>query len=494
MIVKNSSLSVDTEKLRKKILDLAMRGKLVPQDSQDEPASVLLEKIKEEKAQLIKEKKIKKSKPLPEITEEEKPFEIPESWEWVRLGENIQIDRGGSPRPIKSYLTDDENGINWIKIGDTKENSKYITSTKEKIIPEGLKKTRLVNKGDFLLSNSMSFGKPYILKIDGAIHDGWLVISDFVSMLDNDFLYYLLSSKVIKDQFARLATGSTVKNLNKDRVSRVIIPLPPLAEQKRIVAKVEECMQAIKTIEDSSKDYERLQSQLDKKVFDLAMRGKLVPQDSQDEPASVLLEKIKEEKAQLIKEKKIKKSKLLGLQDIDVKIPDTWELTQLGDICEIKGGKRVPKGKKLYKSGVKVYIRVSDMKKGSIDLKDLQYVDEETLESIKNYTISSKDLYFSIAGTIGKVGKVPENLGGALLTENAAKLVLIRENDVLKEYIYYCLQSEFIKEQCDKIVSQVAQPKLSLIKLRSLAIPLPPLAEQECIVAKIEEIKQYLKS
>lgn len=233
---------------------------------------------------------------------------------------------------------------------------------------------------------------------------------------------------------------------------------------------------------------------LRKKILDLAMRGKLIPQDSQDEPASVLLEKIKEEKAQLIKEKKIKKSKLLGLQDIDVKIPDTWELTQLGDICEIKGGKRVPKGKKLYKSGVKVYIRVSDMKKGSIDLKDLQYVDEETLESIKNYTISSKDLYFSIAGTIGKVGKVPENLGGALLTENAAKLVLIRENDVLKEYIYYCLQSEFIKEQCDKIVSQVAQPKLSLIKLRSLAIPLPPLAEQECIVAKIEEIKQYLKS
>ena len=229
--------------LDKKVLDLAMRGKLLPQDSQDEPASVLLEKIKEEKAQLIKEKKIKKSKPLPEITDEEKPFEIPESWEWVRLGENIQIDRGGSPRPIKSYLTDDENGINWIKIGDTKENSKYITSTKEKIIPEGLKKTRLVNKGDFLLSNSMSFGRPYILKIDGAIHDGWLVISDFVSMLDNDFLYYLLSSKVIKDQFARLATGSTVKNLNKDRVSRVIIPLPPLAEQKRIVAKIEEIKQ-----------------------------------------------------------------------------------------------------------------------------------------------------------------------------------------------------------------------------------------------------------
>ncbi|QLL78074.1 hypothetical protein GTO87_05330 [Ligilactobacillus saerimneri] len=233
---------------------------------------------------------------------------------------------------------------------------------------------------------------------------------------------------------------------------------------------------------------------LRQKVLDLAMRGKLVPQDKNDEPASVLLEKIQTEKAQLIKEKKIKKTKLLDLQDIDVKFPDTWKLVQLGDLFEIKGGKRVPKGKKLSKSGVKVYIRVSDMKQGTVDLKDSHYADEETLESIKNYTISSKDLYFSIAGTIGKVGKVPEDLDGALLTENAAKLVTIEENATLKNYMYYCLQSKFIKEQCNKIISQVAQPKLSLIKLRSLAIPLPPLSEQQRIVDKIEECMQAIKT
>ncbi|MGN8885199.1 restriction endonuclease subunit S [Ligilactobacillus salivarius] len=489
MIVKNSSLSVDTEKLRKKILDLAMRGKLIPQDSQDEPASVLLEKIKEEKAQLIKEKKIKKSKPLPEITEEEKPFEIPESWEWVRLGEILDVRDGTHDTP--KYL---DSGVPLITAKNLDNGSidfnnvNYISFEDAKKINQRSK----VDKDDIIFAMIGTIGNPVL------VQEEYSMAIKNVALLKK--IYYLNMKYILRciqfseNRMYKKSNGGNQKFISLKKIREFTIPLPPLAEQKRIVAKVEECMQAIKTIEDSSKEYEKLENQLDKKVLDLAMRGKLVPQDSQDEPASVLLEKIKEEKAQLIKEKKIKKSKLLGLQDIDVKIPDTWELTQLGDICEIKGGKRVPKGKKLYKSGVKVYIRVSDMKKGSIDLKDLQYVDEETLESIKNYTISSKDLYFSIAGTIGKVGKVPENLGGALLTENAAKLVLIRENDVLKEYIYYCLQSEFIKEQCDKIVSQVAQPKLSLIKLRSLAIPLPPLAEQECIVAKIEEIKQYLKS
>ena len=224
--------------LKSKVLDLAMRGKLVKQDPNDEPASVLLEKIKAEKEQLVKEKKIKKSKPLPPITDEEKPFKIPDSWEWVKLGNVLTILRGGSPRPIKKYLTDDPNGINWIKIGDSTTNSRYIDHAAEKIIPEGLHKTRVVHKGDFLLSNSMSFGRPYILKIDGAVHDGWLILSDYDKLLDKNYLYYLLSSNYINLQFKSLATGSTVKNLNRDRVANTIALVPPLQEQKRIAAKI----------------------------------------------------------------------------------------------------------------------------------------------------------------------------------------------------------------------------------------------------------------
>ena len=232
--MKTNTLDFDAQALREKILDLAMRGKLVPQDPNDEPASVLLEKIKAEKEQLIKEKKIKKSKPLAPITDDEKPFDIPDSWEWVRLGDVITILRGGSPRPIKKYLTDDPQGINWIKIGDSKPNSKYIEYAAEKIIPEGLSKTRIVSKGDFLLSNSMSFGRPYILKINGAVHDGWLILSDYDHLFNKDYLYYLLSSGFINTQFMNLATGSTVKNLNRERVANTIAVVPPLSEQSRI--------------------------------------------------------------------------------------------------------------------------------------------------------------------------------------------------------------------------------------------------------------------
>lgn len=234
--------------LKSKVLDLAMRGKLVKQDPSDEPASVLLEKIKAEKEQLIKEKKIKKSKPLPPITDEEKPFEIPDSWEWVRLGDYIEILRGGSPRPIKNYLTNDPDGINWIKIGDSVVGSKYIVAAKEKIVKAGLAKTREVHVGDFLLSNSMSFGRPYILKIDGAVHDGWLIMRNYKELFYKDYLYYLLSSTYIRRQFENIATGSTVKNLNKDRVANTLGSVPPLNEQKRITRRIKQIYEQIDNV------------------------------------------------------------------------------------------------------------------------------------------------------------------------------------------------------------------------------------------------------
>jgi len=169
-----------------------------------------------------------------------------QGWELKKIGDVLLVERGGSPRPIKKYLTDDPNGINWIKIGDATASDKYIYTTKEKITPDGLKKTRLVEEGDFILSNSMSFGKPYIMKTKGCIHDGWLVLKDKNgSNLDKDYLYHLLCSTYIYYQFDRLAAGSTVRNLNIGLVSSVEIPIPPLEEQKRIVAKLDQCFEAI---------------------------------------------------------------------------------------------------------------------------------------------------------------------------------------------------------------------------------------------------------
>ena len=159
---------------------------------------------------------------------------IPKDWDVVVLGEYSEISRGGSPRPIQDYLTPNCHGINWIKIGDVSKNSKYIFSTAEKIIPEGVSKSRCVFRGDLILSNSMSFGRPYILKIDGCIHDGWLVIQNYQSAFDKEYLYYCLGSKFTIQQYISMAAGSSVQNLNKDKVSAVIIAKPPIQEQTAI--------------------------------------------------------------------------------------------------------------------------------------------------------------------------------------------------------------------------------------------------------------------
>lgn len=159
-------------------------------------------------------------------------------WEIKKLGEVCEIERGGSPRPIKEYLTDSQEGINWIKIGDA-DGSKYITKTKEKIKPEGIKKSRYVYSGDFLLSNSMSFGRPYILAIDGCIHDGWLVIHDTNNYFNKSYLYYYLGSSNIYQEFKRLAVGGVVNNLNTEIVKNVKVYIPPLSEQERIVAELD---------------------------------------------------------------------------------------------------------------------------------------------------------------------------------------------------------------------------------------------------------------
>ena len=240
---------MNAQQLKNAILQEAIEGRLVPQDPNDEPASALLDRIRKEKAQLVKAGKLKK-KDLDEtpIAEDEKPFEIPESWKWVRLGNVTEIARGGSPRPIKEYLTEDSNGLNWIKIGDADKGEKYINSCKEKIKLEGLKKTRMVHPGDFLLTNSMSFGRPYITNIEGCIHDGWLVISPLAGVFEQSYLYYALSSTFARKQFGSKVAGAVVQNLNSDKVADSILPLPPLAEQLRIVAKIEELLGAINAL------------------------------------------------------------------------------------------------------------------------------------------------------------------------------------------------------------------------------------------------------
>lgn len=185
---------------------------------------------------------------------------IPDDWELKEFGDYASIVRGGSPRPIQNFLTTNSDGINWIKIGDVKPEDKYIVSTEEKIIREGKTRSREVHKGDFILSNSMSFGRPYILQIDGCIHDGWLAIQNYQDIFDIDFLYYLLGSDEIFKQYIEMAAGSSVQNLNKEKVAKLLVPIFDKKEQTAIASVLSSMDKEIETLNTKLEKYRNLKT------------------------------------------------------------------------------------------------------------------------------------------------------------------------------------------------------------------------------------------
>src|SRR5699024_8056991 len=336
--------------LKNSILQLAVQGKLVEQREEEGTAEELYAKNQEEKQQLVDEGELKRESKLQEVDADEIPFVLPSNWKWVRLGDVLQIARGGSPRPIKSYITEGEDGVNWIKIGDTQKNSKYINKTKEKIIQEGIKRSRYVQKGDFLLSNSMSFGRPYILNIDGCIHNGWLVLSQLVNIFNENFLFHMLSSRFVFSQFSSIVSGAVVKNLNISKVKNTIVPLIPLEEQKRIVAKIEELMPLVEQYGDAHTAVTDLNEQfpveMEKSILQYAIQGKLVEQRSEEGTAEELYVQIQEEKQKLIESGKIKKQKKLPEimeEEITFDIPDDWKWVRIVDVLNVIMGQS-PKG------------------------------------------------------------------------------------------------------------------------------------------------------
>lgn len=475
------------QQLKKSILQLAIQGRLVPQNLKDEPASVLLARIREEKQRLVDEKIIKKEKALAPITEEEKPFDIPESWEWVRLGEIVTIARGGSPRPIKEYLTESNAGINWIKIGDTDKDGKYINSCKEKIKVEGLNKTRKVYPGDFLLTNSMSFGRPYITNIEGCIHDGWLALSNYDKCYCSDFLFYLLLSPYAKKVFGSKVAGAVVKNLNTDKVADSVFPLPPLAEQLRIVAKIEELLPLVEEYDEAQKKLDKLNDglpeKLKKSVLQQAIMGRLGTQNDKDEPASELLKRIKDEKAKLIKEKKIKKEKALAPITDDEKsfdIPESWEWVRLGEVIKLLSGRDLQPNNYSDKvdDGIPYITGASNF-----DNDDL-IVNRWTNNPI---TISHYgDLLFTCKGTIGtmcfnKIGDI----------HVARQIMAISSLWVDIRYIRY-----FLSISLDKLQKKAQSiiPGISRDNILLECFPLPPLDEQHRIVEKLDKIFEKIES
>ena len=490
------------ETLKKSILQYAMQGKLVAQDPNDEPASKLLKRIKAEKEQLIKDGKIKKEKPLPPITEDEISFELPKGWICERLGSILEIARGGSPRPIQDYLTNSPDGLNWIKIGDSDKGGKYINSSKEKITKEGLHKTRYVKKGDFLLSNSMSFGRPYILNIDGCIHDGWLVLSNIEKSFNKDFLYYLLSSYYIYQQFCGSVSGAVVKNLNTDKVLNAVVCIPPLAEQERIVEKLE---QILPLVEEYSKNEEilsemnkKLPKQIRQSILQYAVQGKLVPQNPNDEPASEFLKRIKAEKEQLIKDGKIKKEKPLPPiteDEIPYELPIGWSVARLNEIVNFENGDRssnYPTEDEYVASGIPFW-GAKDIINNKLQVNPgLRFINKSKFDELRSGKLKDKDFICLLRGSVGKWAEFTIDNEWTTGFINA-QMVIIRLLDlVLSNWFKIYLNSPLFIEQVSKVTTGSAVAQMSAKDLSNFIILIPPLAEQQRIVTKVEELMQIV--
>ncbi len=516
------------QQLKNSILQMAVQGKLVPQDPNDEPASVLLERIRAEKERLIKEKKIKREKnpsvifkgadntPYEKIGDEvrsladEVPFDIPDSWEWVRLGSICEIARGGSPRPIKQYLTDAPDGVNWIKISDSDIGGKYINQTKEKIVPEGVSKSRLVHKGDFLLTNSMSFGRPYILNVDGCIHDGWLVLSGYDGCYEKDFLYYMLSSRFAYYQFCDIVSGAVVKNLNSDKVAAALFPLPPRPEQLRIV-------KAIENVEPLFSDYDHAERNLTqlgtgfpkalkKSILQEAVQGKLVPQDPSDEPAEALLERIRAEKQRLIKEGKIKKDKHESVifrrdnshyekrgseevcidDEIPFEIPKNWawrRASSLGTMIRGRGIKRtetVAQGCPCIRYG-EIYTTYETSFDSAVSFVP-ESLDKDCLH------FSSGDVVFTLTGeNKADIAKTVAFLGEGQIAAGG-DLAFWTHHGMNPLYLVYYMASPYCIELKRRTATGDIIVHISTSKVGDFLVPVPPLDEQNRIVSAIERL------
>ena len=480
---------IDTKALRSRILELAIQGKLTEQLESDGTAEELWQQIQAEKQRLIKEGRIS-PKPVPDVTNADIPFDIPKGWRFVRFGDVAYIVRGGSPRPIKAYMTTAENGINWIKIGDVEKGGKYIFKTKEKIKPEGEKKSRRVYPGDFLLTNSMSFGRPYISKIEGCIHDGWLLIRN-LNAFDVDFLYHLLSSAYLYRMFCDKASGSTVDNLNIDKVNSALIPLPPLAEQKRIVARVEEIFRILDTIDAAQEKYAADAESLKAKLITAGIQGKLTEQLESDGTAEELYQQIQAEKQRLIKEGKIKKEKPLPEikpEEVPFEIPGNWKWVRLNEICKsvIDGDHQPPP----QTTEGMPFIVISNLSNGTLDFSNTRHVSREYFDSLSNERIAEQgDILFTVTGSFGIPIKVETDQQFCFQRH----IALLKQLDsVNTNYLLHVLKSEFVYKQCDDVALGVAQRTVGIKPLRSFLIPLPPLDEQKRIADKLDEVLSVL--
>lgn len=535
------------KQLKDSILQWAIQGKLVPQDPNDEPASVLLQRIREEKARLIKEKKIKKPKTESFIfrgednsyyekfsdgkvvcIDEEIPFELPKGWEWCRLGNVAEYRKG----PFGSSLTKSmfiPKGNDSVKVyeqknaiqKDYKLGNYYISKKKFETM-----QSFIVNPGDIIVSCAGTIGESYIMPTEapvGIINQALMRVTPYLNQISEYWLlcfeYILLANSQMK------GAGSAIKNIPPfDILKALIIPLPPLAEQYRIIEKITEVKELINKYNTSKQDLDKLNDSiknlLKKSILQEAIQGRLVPQNPDDEPACELLKRIREEKERLIKEKKIKADKnesiifrgddnsyyeqfedgsVVNINDeLGFLIPANWEIVRLGDLVWNMSG--LTYKKENLEEKAEKYIRV--LRGGNINEGSWVVKDDDVMiaaKFVKDDLILKAGTFITPAVSsfeqIGKTALIEEDTENIAVGGFVLMLIPFVMDKILLSYLQYYFQTQMYKNSCQQITNKSGQAfyNLSRTKLMNTYLPLPPIAEQYRIVQKLKELFAQLK-
>ena len=510
---------MDTKALRQKILDLAIRGKLVPQDPNDEPASVLLERIRAEKQQMVKDGKLKPKdikndtvtlKPDDNLhyekfsdgtvkcIEDEIPFELPEGWTWCRV-QTIASVKGGKRVPKGYAVTDEKTNHIYIRVTDMKNSTimlddlKYISDEVYSQISN-----YVISKDDIYVTIAGTIGN--VGEVPDEL-DGMNLTENAAKVcnisIDKSFLCKVLSSEFVQKQFRFQTHQVTMAKLALERILDTLIPIAPIDEQTKISRIIDDLSAKIYEIQNSNNNLQALISATKFKILDLAIRGKLVPQDPNDEPASVLLEHIRAEKEELIKQGRIKRNKKESVifkgddnsyyQDL----PSNWIKIRLSTISEIITKGTTPRGGKVaYSQSGIGFLRAENIAGyDKLDLSNLNYIDEESHNNyLKRSILKENDILITIAGTLGRTAIVTQQ-ALPLNTNQAVAIIRLVNNRLINvKYLVYALNSPIIKSDLLAKSVDMAIPNLSLENIADCNISLPPLAEQKRIVDEIEKI------
>lgn len=379
-----------------------------------------------------------------------------ETWEQRKLNELVQIERGGSPRPIDDYITDSPNGLNWVKIGDAPEQGNYITKTAEKIRPEGLSKTREVHPGDLILSNSMSFGKPYIMGIDGCIHDGWLLIRNTYNVFDLTFLCHLLGTPQMLEQYRSFAAGSTVNNLNKELVGNTVVTIPNIYEQ-RVLGQYLEQFDNLITLH--QRKYDKLVN------VKKSMLEKMFPRDGKNVP----------------------EIRFAGFTE-------AWEQRKLSEVATMHAriGWQNLRTSEFLDSGDYMLITGTDFDDGAINYSTCHFVERERYEQDKHIQIKNGSILITKDGTLGKVAYVQGLSMPATLNAGVFNVEIKDETEVDNKYLFQYLKAPFLMDYVNKKATGGTIKHLNQNILVDFPVLMSSKAEQEAIGIYFEHLDNLI--